>query len=62
MYVYFNNDGNANAVRNARTLHALLAPDSMSHPVTHSDAFGRRALPHVFDGELYDYLEFGNEL
>ena len=34
----------------------------MSHPVTHSDAFGRRALLHVFDGELYDYREFGNEL
>ena len=27
VYVYFNNDGNANAVRNARTLHALLGPD-----------------------------------
>ena len=27
VYVYFNNDGNANAVRNARTLQALLAPD-----------------------------------
>jgi hypothetical protein len=26
VFVYFNNDGNANAVRNARTLHALLAP------------------------------------
>jgi uncharacterized protein YecE (DUF72 family) len=26
VYVYFNNDGNANAVRNARTLRALLAP------------------------------------
>jgi uncharacterized protein YecE (DUF72 family) len=25
VYVYFNNDGNANAVRNAHTLHALLA-------------------------------------
>ncbi len=34
----------------------------MSYPVTHSDAFGRRALPYVFDGELYDYREFGNEL
>ena len=62
VYVYFNNDGNANAVRNARTLHALLRADSMSYPVTHSDAFGRRALLHVFDGELYDYREFGNEL
>jgi hypothetical protein len=26
VYVYFNNDGNANAVRNARTLQALLGP------------------------------------
>ena len=26
VYVYFNNDGDANAVRNARTLHALLVP------------------------------------
>ena len=26
VYVYFNNDGNANAVRNARTVHALLRP------------------------------------
>ena len=26
--VYFNNDGNANAVRNARTLQALLAHDA----------------------------------
>jgi len=25
VFVYFNNDGNANAVRNARTLQALLA-------------------------------------
>jgi hypothetical protein len=33
----------------------------MSYPVTHSDAFGRRALLHVFDGELYEYREFGNE-
>ena len=62
VYVYFNNDSNANAVRNARTLQALLAPDSMSHPVTHSDVFGRRALLHVLDGDLYDYREFGNEL
>jgi uncharacterized protein YecE (DUF72 family) len=28
VYVYFNNDGNANAVRNARTLQTLLAPDA----------------------------------
>jgi uncharacterized protein YecE (DUF72 family) len=28
VYVYFNNDGNANAVRNVRTLPALLAPDA----------------------------------
>jgi len=62
VYVYFNNDSNANAVRNARTLQALLAPDSMSYPVTHSDVFGRRALLHVLDGDLYDYREFGNEL
>lgn len=27
VYVYFNNDGNANAVRNARTLQTLLAPE-----------------------------------
>jgi uncharacterized protein YecE (DUF72 family) len=32
VFVYFNNDGNANAVRNARTLHALLAPDGLSYP------------------------------
>ena len=28
VYVYFNNDGNANAVRNARILQALLTPDA----------------------------------
>ena len=33
VYVYFNNDGNANAVRNARALQALLAPDGVSYPV-----------------------------
>jgi uncharacterized protein YecE (DUF72 family) len=26
VFVYFNNGGNANAARDARTLHALLAP------------------------------------
>jgi uncharacterized protein YecE (DUF72 family) len=26
VYVYFNNDGDANAVRNARTLQALFSP------------------------------------
>ena len=61
VYVYFNNDGNANAVRNARTLHALLHR-RRELPGHHSDAFGRRALLHVFDGELHDYREFGNEL
>jgi uncharacterized protein YecE (DUF72 family) len=30
VYVYFNNDGNANAVRNARSLQALLARDPLS--------------------------------
>ena len=30
--VYFNNDGNANAVRNARTLGALLGSGGASHP------------------------------
>jgi uncharacterized protein YecE (DUF72 family) len=34
VYVYFNNDGNANAVRNARILQALLAPDGGSHLAT----------------------------
>jgi len=32
VYVYFNNDGDANAVRNARALRALLAADGVSHP------------------------------
>jgi len=32
VFVYFNNDGNANAVRNARTLRALLASGGVSHP------------------------------
>ena len=32
VFVYFNNDGNANAVRNARTLRALLASGGASHP------------------------------
>jgi uncharacterized protein YecE (DUF72 family) len=31
-FVYFNNDGNAYAVRNARTLQALLASDGASYP------------------------------
>jgi uncharacterized protein YecE (DUF72 family) len=39
VYVYFNNDGNANAVRNARTLQALLAPDACL-PVSRSLADG----------------------
>ena len=34
VFAYFNNDGNANAVRNARTLQALLGPDGASHPAT----------------------------
>jgi len=34
VFAYFNNDGNANAVRNARTLRALLATDHVSHPAT----------------------------
>jgi uncharacterized protein YecE (DUF72 family) len=32
MLVYFNNDGNANAVCNARTLRALLVSSGVSHP------------------------------
>ncbi len=34
VFAYFNNDGNANAVRNARTLRALVGPDGASHPAT----------------------------
>lgn len=34
VFVYFNNDGNANAVRNARTLQALLGSSGVSHPAT----------------------------
>jgi uncharacterized protein YecE (DUF72 family) len=34
VFAYFNNDGNANAVRNARTPQALLGPDGASHPAT----------------------------
>ena len=34
VFVYFNNDGNANAVRNARTLQALLMSEGTSHPST----------------------------
>jgi uncharacterized protein YecE (DUF72 family) len=34
VYVYFNNDGDANAVRNARTLQALLMPDGVNYPAT----------------------------
>ena len=33
-FVYFNNDGHANAVRNARTLQALLKSGAASHPAT----------------------------
>jgi hypothetical protein len=29
VYVYFNNDGDANAVRNARALQGLLAPEGL---------------------------------
>ncbi len=32
VFAYFNNDGDANAVRNARTLTALLASGGVSHP------------------------------
>jgi uncharacterized protein YecE (DUF72 family) len=32
VFVYFNNDGDANAVRNARTLQALLVPGSGGVP------------------------------
>jgi uncharacterized protein YecE (DUF72 family) len=32
VFVYFNNDGDANAVRNARTLQALLVPGSVGAP------------------------------
>ena len=34
VFAYFNNDGNANAVRNARTLRALLGSGRVSHPAT----------------------------
>jgi uncharacterized protein YecE (DUF72 family) len=34
VFAYFNNDGNANAVRNARTLQALLMSEGTSHPST----------------------------
>ena len=34
VFVYFNNDGNAHAVRNARTLRALLASGGAGHPAT----------------------------
>jgi uncharacterized protein YecE (DUF72 family) len=34
VFAYFNNDGNANAVRNARTLRALLGSAGVSHPAT----------------------------
>jgi len=34
VFVYFNNDGNANAVRNARTLRALVAADGVSQAAT----------------------------
>jgi uncharacterized protein YecE (DUF72 family) len=36
VFVYFNNDGNANAVRNARTLLALQVSGGASHPATSS--------------------------
>ena len=34
MFVYFNNDGDANAVRNARTLRTMLGSGGASHPAT----------------------------
>jgi uncharacterized protein YecE (DUF72 family) len=34
VFVYFNNDGNANAVRNARTLLALHVSGGVSDPAT----------------------------
>ena len=34
VFAYFNNDGNANAVRNARTLRALLVSRDVSQPAT----------------------------
>ena len=36
VFVYFNNDGNANAVRNARTLRALPVSGAASHPAAHA--------------------------
>ena len=32
--LFFNNDGDANAIRNARTLQALLVSDGVSYPAT----------------------------
>jgi uncharacterized protein YecE (DUF72 family) len=32
VFAYFNNDGDENAVRNARTLQALLVSDGAIHP------------------------------
>jgi uncharacterized protein YecE (DUF72 family) len=34
VFAYFNNDGDANAVCNARTLRALLGSGGASHPAT----------------------------
>ena len=36
VFVYFNNDGNAHAVRNARTLRALPVSGAASHPAAHA--------------------------
>jgi uncharacterized protein YecE (DUF72 family) len=36
VFVYFNNDANAHAVRNARTLRALPVSGVASHPAAHT--------------------------
>jgi uncharacterized protein YecE (DUF72 family) len=60
LVVYFNNDGNANTVRNARTLRAPLVSGAVSHPATSavnsSQRFGLRFVIETCVAEEIDRL------
>jgi uncharacterized protein YecE (DUF72 family) len=63
VYVYFNNDGDAHAVRNARSLRALLAAartGDLAHPGTVAGPFGNPQLQDAVVAAVDDELSAGN--
>jgi uncharacterized protein YecE (DUF72 family) len=58
VFVYFNNDGDANAVRNARALRALLASDGVSYPGTALQLVRERE-PAGDRDQVSSYLQLG---